>query len=60
MGRGINKIKIEMSGTGGGRWMHRAAAKQTANKARRRMSKIIKRVAEEDRELLCRLARKEQ
>lgn len=39
MGLGIRKIKIEMTGTGGGRWEPRAVAKKRARKARRAESK---------------------
>jgi hypothetical protein len=33
------RIKTEMKGTGGGRWMHRAEAKYVANKVRRTADK---------------------
>lgn len=39
MGLGLRKIKTEMTGTGGGRWMKRADAKVRAKKARRRIDK---------------------
>jgi hypothetical protein len=35
MGLGTRKIKIEMKGTGGGRWMTRESAKKISSKARR-------------------------
>ena len=39
MGLGTRKIKPEMTGTGGGRWMPREEAKHVANKARRQKDK---------------------
>lgn len=35
MGLGTRKIKVEMTGTGGGRYMRRAEAKAISKKARR-------------------------
>lgn len=56
MGLGKRHIKVEMKGTGGGRWMPREWAKRIANKARRaKMSDHIRRIAEQDRELLMQL-----
>jgi len=39
MGLGTKKIKADMRGTGGGRWMPRADAKRAARKERRARSK---------------------
>lgn len=46
MGLGTRKIKTEMTGTGGGRWMRRAEAKAIANKARRQANNTRPRMAE--------------
>lgn len=35
----LSNVKIEMKGTGGGRWTTREDAKRSANKRRRRASK---------------------
>lgn len=39
MALGIKKIKTEMTGTGGGRWMKRAEAKKVSKRARRELDK---------------------
>ncbi len=39
MGLGTRKIKPEMTGTGGGRWMKRTEAKKVSKKARRQLDK---------------------
>jgi len=39
-------IKIEMKGTGGGRWMPRQDAKRISKKARRTLSKALTRGVE--------------
>lgn len=42
----IPRIKIEMHGTGGGRWCPRETAKRDSRKARRVVSKILERETE--------------
>lgn len=44
MALGINTIKTEMKGTGGGRWCRRAEAKKASKKARRAADKKAARV----------------
>lgn len=39
MGAGLKKIKVEMKGTGGGRWDLRAVAKARSKRARRQIDK---------------------
>ncbi len=40
-------IKIEMKGTGGGRWMPRQDAKRVSRKARRTLNKLLTRGVED-------------
>ena len=57
MGLGTRKIKQEMTGTGGGRYMRRAEAKAIANKARRRTDAREENMSEsKDREYMRKVA----
>ncbi len=45
MGLGSKKIKTEMTGKGGGRWIRRATAKLASRKGRRAQSATLERQA---------------